>query len=81
MDPPAFYLLSKVAAVLTGSHFGFRARLYTVFLYYHTYVRGEFSLVWFSHVFDWALFRNINVDQRNGKTESERDQRLLEMTI
>ena len=25
---------------------------------------GGFSLVWFSLMFDWALFRTINVDQR-----------------
>ena len=31
--------------------------------------------------FDWALFRTINIDQRGGKTESERFQRLLAMTI
>ena len=31
--------------------------------------------------FDWALFTIINVDQRGGKTESERFQRLLAMTI
>ena len=31
--------------------------------------------------FDWALFRTINVDQGGGKTESERFQRLLAMTI
>ena len=30
---------------------------------------------------DWALFRTINVDQRGGKTESERFQRLVAMTI
>ena len=43
--------------------------------------RAKFSLVWFSLVFDWALFRTINVDQRGGKTESEGYQRLLAMTI
>ena len=31
--------------------------------------------------FDRALFKTINVDQRGGKTESERFQRLLAMTI
>ena len=44
-------------------------------------IRGGFSLIWFRFVFDWALFRTINVDQRGGKTESERCQRLLAMTI
>ena len=42
---------------------------------------AKFSLVWLSLVFGWALFRYINVDQRGGKTESERCQRLLAMTI
>ena len=46
-----------------------------------TVTRGGFSLVWFSLVFDWALFRTINVDQCGGKTESERYQRLLAMMI
>ena len=32
-------------------------------------------------MFGWALFRTINVDQRGGKTESERYRRLLAMTI
>ena len=43
--------------------------------------RAKFSLLWLSLVFDWALFRTIDVDQRCGKTESERYQRLLAMTI
>ena len=44
-------------------------------------IRAKFSLVWLSLVFEWALFRTINVDQRGGKTESERYQRLLAMMI
>ena len=44
-------------------------------------VWAKFSLVWLSLVFEWALFRTINVDQRGWKTESERYQRLLAMTI
>ena len=46
---------------------------------HHT--RTKFSSLWLSLVFDWALFRTINVDQRGEKTESERYQRLLAMTI
>ena len=37
-----------------------------------TAIWAKFSLLWLSLVFDWALFRTINVDQRGGKTESER---------
>ena len=81
MDPPAFYLMSKIAAVLQVAIL-VSDRGSIPFFCTTTLMSGaSFLWFWFSLVFDWALFRTTNVDQRNGKTESERDQRLLEMTI
>ena len=62
--------------------------LYCQFSSPHSHQVSHISVSWATFLwsltslrFDWALFRTINVHQRGGKTESERLQRLLAMTI
>ena len=79
MTTCTLYLESCMQIVLTMPPMGRICTLFIQDLLDCTW--AKFSLVWLSLVFGWALFRTINVDQRGGKTESERYQRLLAMTI